>query len=147
MTIKITTKKLLDSWLVLQQLADMPLPPKAGYQVGHATTLALPLVQNYEKSRIETVKKFAKKDEAGEPILTPAVAAQPAKGDRPAVVAKPSEYVLEDRAGLEAAIADIQAVEVEILVSPITVDSLGGTNIPAIWFGILDWLIVEQLPQ
>ena len=52
--------------------------------------------------------------------------------------------MLEDRAGLEAAIADIQAVEVEILVSPITVDSLGGTNIPAIWFGILDWLIIDS---
>ena len=98
MPIKITVKKLIESWQPLQVLANTDLPPRAGFCVGRALSEVQAQVMTYEDERIKLVKQFAAKDENGDVQKT-------------AAEGRPEEAVIEDRAAFEAGIKDLQSAE------------------------------------
>lgn len=130
MSIKLTNKQAAASKPMLDYLANMvALPPRPGFQIGHAQRLLAPAFAAYEEQRIKLVNQFAKKDGEGRLIE------EKHEG-------QVAQAVIEDRPGFEAAIAELQAAEIELAVSTITVESLGETALLPSVFGVLDWLIV-----
>lgn len=127
---KLTNLDLIKAVPFFGILGGLHLKAKLSYRVAQVLRQAGGLHESYEAVRLNALKEFAKKDEAGAIVET-----RDGQGNPMAVLA--------DKDGYEAKMKELNEIQINIAGEPIKLDDLGDVNLPGSMLAALHWLIVE----
>ena len=105
------TREMIDA---LRVLMNQPLPIKVSYWLKRALVDLMKEFAPFEESRVELIKKYAEKDEAGE------------------WVEKEGQYVIPDREAFDEEYAELAEQEIEIKYEPLGIDRFEDAKISGV---------------
>jgi hypothetical protein len=128
---KLSNLDLLQSISALSLVGQIHLPVRVSHRIAQVMRQANALNQDYDVARLKLIDQFAAKDDAGKVIET----RDPAGGQMVAT--------FKDKAPFDAALKELQAIEVEIPGNGIKTDDLGDVKLPPNVLAALHWLIAD----
>lgn len=128
---KITLKQLVNSGDGLRRIGALELRPGVAFRCSRAIRFQTSHAEDYEQARKALIRKFAKKDEKGNPVTT--------------MTGENKFVVWEDAEGFEAAITALLAEEIEVQPSLKRI-KLSEFDCPlkSEWLNWLEWLIEDD---
>lgn len=131
---KTSLAKIVAANSAIDDLMSISLPVSAAYQLSRILSVVRDEFKTYNDTREETLKKYAKKDESGNPIL------EDIKNDKDEVVGK--KYVLsdDDIKTIDAELKEVLEKEITIAIDPIEIKDLGDAKVKPSTLSELTWI-------
>lgn len=113
----------------LSQLSQIPLPSRVGFPIARTAAETTKVMEVFDKVRLDLVKRFAEKDEEGEPKVNEDA----------------GTYVMTDTKAFDKEFEELLDAEVEVEVFTARIADLQSIEVaPAVLVALIDVVLVDE---